>query len=122
MATAVELVALLVLVVLNTAVAALTTRFLRVRLHTTWGSALYTALLVPGILFVLTLGFDVVVRLLPNLGSPTAVLGVSVVLPMALGVTFDYVWMPAPGEVDLPEARERERERERRRSQPFRRN
>jgi hypothetical protein len=29
--------------------------------------------------------------------------GLTVVLPMALGIAFDYFWMPAPGEVELPE-------------------
>jgi hypothetical protein len=30
------------------------------------------------------------------------VIVLTVVLPLALGVAFDYFWMPAPDEVDLP--------------------
>ena len=107
MATPLELVGLLVAVSVNTAVAALATRFLRVRMHTRLGSAVYTATLVPFLLFVLTLVFGGVLRLGPDLGSPTAVLGLLVALPLAVGVTIDFVWMPAPGEVDLPEASDR---------------
>lgn len=109
MASAVEVLGLVVLVAINTAVAALGTRFLRVRLHTRVGSAIYVATLVPVALFVVTMAYDVVIRLLPDLGSPAAVIGVAVVLPMALGVTVDYVWMPAPGEIDLPDSPEGDR-------------
>jgi len=28
---------------------------------------------------------------------------VMILVPLALGITIDYVWMPAPDEVDLPE-------------------
>jgi len=104
MATTVELLGLLVVVSVNTAVAALATRFLRVRLHTRLGSAVYTATIVPVLLLVLTLVFGGVLRLGPDLGSAAAVVGLLVVLPLAVGVTVDFFWMPAPGEVDLPEA------------------
>lgn len=96
-----EALGLAVIVFGNTAVAALLTRFLRVRLKTRWGSAVYVGFLVPAALLVSTLLFGSVFG--PNLGSAAAVVGVTVVLPLALGVSFDYFWMPAPEEVDLPE-------------------
>ncbi|MEF8781623.1 MAG: hypothetical protein V5A39_07575 [Haloarculaceae archaeon] len=96
-----EVLGLTVIVFGNTVVAALLTRFLRVRLKTRWGSAAYIAFLVPIALLVSTLLFGSIFG--PNLGSAAAVVGVTVLLPLALGVSFDYFWMPAPEEVDLPE-------------------
>jgi hypothetical protein len=61
---------------------------------------------IPVILLGLTLVFGGVLDLGPDLGSPGAVLAITVLLPMALGVSFDYFWMPAPAEVDVPTARE----------------
>jgi predicted acyltransferase len=115
MATSLELLGLLLILLVNTAATALSTRFFRVRLHTRWGSAIYTALLVPVLLFVITLVLAGGLRIGPDLGSAGAVVGLTVLLPMALGIAFDYFWMPAPDEVDLPEP-DRERDREPRRS------
>jgi hypothetical protein len=102
MVTAVDLLGLAVIVLVHTAVAALLTRFFRVRLHTRLGSAVYTALLGPFVLLVGTLLFGGVLRLGPNLGSPGLVLAFTVLVPMSLGVAFDYFWMPAPADLDLP--------------------
>jgi len=102
MTTPLELLGLLFIVLVNTAATALATRFFRVRLKTGWGSAVYTVLLIPVLLVVLTLAIGSL-GIGPDLGSTTAVLGITVVLPMAVGVAFDYFWMPAPDEVDLPE-------------------
>jgi hypothetical protein len=101
MASVLALVGLLVLVAVNSAVAALMTRFFRVRLHTRWGSVVYAATLVPLVLLVLTMVLGTVLG--PNLGSPAAVVGITILVPMALGISFDYFWMPAPEEVELPE-------------------
>jgi len=102
MATSLELVGLAVILLVNAAATALLTRFLRVRLRTRWGSAVYVLLVTPVVLVVSTLVLGGGLGLGPDLGSPAAVLGLTVVLPMAVGVTFDYIWMPAPDEVDLP--------------------
>lgn len=105
MVDAVEALGLAVIVLANSVAAALLTRFLRVRMKTRWGSALYVAFLVPTALLVTTLLFGSVLG--PDLGSPAAVVGVAVVFPLAVGISFDYFWMPAPEEVDLPERRDR---------------
>jgi hypothetical protein len=107
----VGILGLLVILFVNTAVTALVTRFFRVRLNTRWGSAVYVVLLIPLLLLALTMVLSGVFGLGPNLGSPAAVVGVTIIVPMALGVTFDYVWMPSPEDVDLPEQRERQRVR-----------
>ena len=114
MVTVVGAIGLLIIVGVNAAVAALLTRFFRVRLDTQWGPLVFALTITPVVLVVLTqvlsaigLGFD--------LGTPGAVVGVAVVLPLALGIAFDYFWMPAPDEVDLPE-QYRERDSQPRRS------
>ena len=102
MVSAVGLAGLLVIVLLNSAVTALMTRFFRVRLKTRWGSVVYSILLCPFVMFVVfmlfaILGFGAGL----NLSNGLAV-GVGIVLPLVVGMTFDYVWMPSPDEVELP--------------------
>ena len=114
MVTAIEALGLAFILLVHTAVAALGTRFFRVRLDTRLGSAVYTATLVPLALLVLTLVFGGLLQLGPNLESRGAVLALTVLLPMGLGVSFDYFWMPSPADVDLPTAREESSRRTRR--------
>jgi hypothetical protein len=100
-----ELVGLLFIVLVNTAITALLTRFFRVRLHTRWGSAIYTFLLIPVVLIITTLVLGSVLG--PDLGSAGTVLTLTVIAPGSIGVAFDYFWMPAPEEVDMPDTRDR---------------
>jgi hypothetical protein len=109
MVTVVDAFGLAGMLVVNSAVVALMTRFFRVRLATRWASVLYALLICPVVLVLLTLFFSGVLKLGPDLGSAAAVVVTTVVFPMAVGITFDYVWMPAPDEVDLPEEWENER-------------
>lgn len=95
-----DLGGLAVILILNGAAAALVTRFFRIRLGTRWGPLVYALTLAPLLLVGLTM--LVGSALGPNLGSPATVVGLTVVLPLAAGVAFDYFWMPAPDEVDLP--------------------
>jgi hypothetical protein len=86
----------------NTVIAAVMTRFFRLQLKTQWGTIVYTALLVPVALVVTTIVvFSLGVGV--DLGSTGAVLGLMVGLPMALGVTIDVLYVPAPDEYELPE-------------------
>ncbi|QLD90856.1 hypothetical protein HWV07_18130 [Natronomonas salina] len=101
MVTLFEAAGLLVLVGLNTGIAAVCTRVFRVRLETRWGGALYTLLLTPVVLTVVTLVLGQVFG--PNLGSPATVVGVTILLPLTLGIAFDYFWMPHPDEVEVPD-------------------
>lgn len=103
MVSAADAIGLAAVLLVNTATAALLTRFFRVRLDTFWGSAIYVAVLGSFALLVTTLVLSGVLRLGPNLGSPAAVVMLIIVLPLSLGATFDYFWMPAPGEVELPD-------------------
>ena len=103
MVSVIDVVGLLVIVGVNAGVAALTMRFFRVRLDTEWGPVVFALFLTPVALTALTLLLGGLLGLGFDLGSSGAVVGVAIVLPMALGIAFDYFWMPAPDEVDLPE-------------------
>lgn len=101
MLSAIAIAGLAVLVLVNSAVAALLTRFFRVRLHTRWGGAVYSLLFCP--LVLLGLGVLLSVPIGPFIDLDTITfLAIAVVVPLALGMTFDYIWMPSPDDVDLP--------------------
>ena len=100
MASLIGVVGLLVIVGVNTAIAALLTRFFRVRLDTRWGPVVFTLLISPVALLVPTLLLGSFVPF--DLGSRAAVVALTLVVPMTLGVAFDYLWMPSPEDVDLP--------------------
>ena len=101
MVSVVDAVGLVVLIAANTALAAVLTRLFRVRLSTRWGGLLYTLLLTPVVLFVVTLLVGQAVG--PDLGGGATVLGVTVLVPLSLGIAVDYFWMPAPDEVEVPD-------------------
>ena len=101
MVSVVAVAGLIVIVLINSAVTALMTRFFRVRLSTRWGGLLYSLLLCPLALLVLGVVLSVPIGPLIDLGTVTFMTLV-VVLPLALGMTFDYIWMPSPDDVELP--------------------
>ena len=103
MVSVADIVGLVVVVGVNAAVAALLTRFLRVQLTTRWGVVVYVLMLVPIVQVLVTLLFTGPLGLGPDLGGGLTVVGVAVALPFALGVAFDYFWMPTPDEVELPD-------------------
>lgn len=95
-------VQLFIMLLVNATAAALMTRFFRVRLNTKWGPVVFALALIPPVLVILTqamgaigFGFD--------LGSSVVVVVLLILAPFALGLTFDYFWMPAPEEVTLPD-------------------
>jgi len=102
MVSVVDVAGLLVILGVNSFVAALLTRLFRVRLNTGWGAVLYSVLLTPIALLVVVLLLGGA-GLGPDLGSPAAVVGITILLPLALGMAFDYFWQPAPEEIDLPD-------------------
>ncbi|MFC6837674.1 hypothetical protein [Halomarina ordinaria] len=102
MVSVIDVVGLLAILGVNGTAAALLTRFFRVRLDTQWGPIVYTLLITPVVLLVSTLVLSGIVGLGFNLGTAGAVVGIAIALPLALGVAFDYFWMPAPDDVELP--------------------
>ena len=103
MVSVLGLLGLAVIVAVHTAIAAVATRLLRVRLDSQWGPVVYAVILIPVVLVVSTLVLTGVLGLGPNLGDTGTALFVLVAVPLALGVTIDYVWMPAPEDVELPD-------------------
>jgi hypothetical protein len=102
MATVLDIVLMGVVLVGNTLLAAVMTRFFRIQLDTRWGAVVYTAFIVPVVLVVTTIGaFSLGVGV--DLGSTAAALGLMVGLPMGLGVTIDVLYVPAPDEYELPD-------------------
>jgi heme/copper-type cytochrome/quinol oxidase subunit 1 len=99
----VELVLTGVVLGVHALVAAVMTRYFRIRLSTDWGAVVYTLLFVPVVLFLLTQVFTGVLGIGPNLGSAVTVLAVMVGLPLAVGVAVDVLYMRPPEEYDLPE-------------------
>lgn len=97
-----------ILVAVHTAIAAIATRLLRVRLTSAWGPVVFSLLLVPVLLVASTLVVSGGLGLGADLGGPSVALFVLVAVPMGLGLAIDYLWMPAPEEVELPEAAEAE--------------
>ena len=103
MVTALNLVLFAGVLVFHTLVAAVMTRFFRVRLETDWGAVVYAAMLIPVALVALTLVFSGVLGIGPDLGSNLAVLAVMVGVPAALGATIDVLYMEPPEQYDLPQ-------------------
>ena len=106
MVTTVGLVGIAVLVVVHTALAAIVTRLFRNRLETGWGGAIYAAIGGGFVLFVSTLVLSGIFGIGGNLGSRYTAVLVVIAMPLLLGITFDYFWMPSPDEVELPESLE----------------
>lgn len=100
MVSALSLIPALFILAVNTLLAALLTRLFRVRLETAWGAAVFVALFVPAVTTVVTILIGSVAG--PAIRSRALVFGLFVLVPMAIGVTIDVFWMPAPDEVELP--------------------
>lgn len=106
MVSAAAMAGLLIIVALHTAIAAVVTRLLRVRLDTRWAPPLFAILVAPVLLLISTLVISGVFSLGPDLGNPGVVLFVLVGVPLGLGFAVDYLWMPAPEDVELPAPRD----------------
>lgn len=104
MVSTIGLVGIGVLVVVNAVLAALVTRVCRTRLETDWGGAVYAVLGGGLVLVVSTLVLSGIFGVGGDLGSQYNAMLVTVVVPLALGITFDYFWMPAPEDVELPDS------------------
>ncbi len=106
MATVVDFVLLGIVVGIHTLLAAVLTRFFRIRLETQWGSAVYSVLLIPIVLVVGTLFFAGALGIGGGitLQSHVLVLAALVGLPMALGITIELLYMTPPEEYELPQS------------------
>jgi hypothetical protein len=91
--------------VVHTFLAAVMTRYFRIRAKTRWGALAFTVFLVPLVLFAGTLLFSGVLGIGPALGGPGTVLAVMVGMPLVFGYTVDVLYVPPPEEYELPETR-----------------
>lgn len=98
---------LVVLVAGHTLVAAVATRLLRVRLATRWGPVVLALAIIPVVLLASTLLVTGGLGVGPDLGSPGTAVFLLVAVPLGLGLAVDYLWMPAPEDVELPATPER---------------
>ena len=104
MAWAATVFGFLLIVVVNTVVAAVAIRFFRLRLSTRWGAAVYTAVFVPLVYFVTTLVLSGFVGFGGSGVSDTGTALIVVwVLPFTLALSLELFWMPAPEDVELPD-------------------
>lgn len=104
MVSAATVFGFLLIIVVNTVVAAVAIRFFRLRLSTRWGAAVYTAVFVPIVYLATTILLSGFVGFggegVRNRGTALVLVWV---IPFALAVTLDIFWMPPPEEVELPE-------------------
>ena len=91
------------LVVVHTILAAVMTRFFRLRLDTQAGWIGYSLGLLPILFFLSTLVVTGGLGLGPNLGSPLVVFAILIGLPVALGMTIDLLYVAQPEDVELPQ-------------------
>lgn len=110
MAGVIEWVVFGVVLAIHSLLAAVITRFFRIRMRTQAGWAIYTALVAPFVLLVTTLIAAGPLGIGPPLGGPSVALAVMIALPVTVGVTLDLLYVPAPEEYDLPEPDETPRD------------
>lgn len=94
-----ELLGMVVFVGIQTAIAALGTRFFRVLVRGRIVTAVFVVVAVPTVLLGTTLLFSGVVALGIDLQEPFVAVLVSIVFPFIVGVTIDFVWVASPAEV-----------------------
>jgi hypothetical protein len=104
MVSIVGLIELGVLVLANTALAAVATRLFRNRMNTAWGSATYAVLGGGFILLMSTLVLSGIFGIGGNVGTRYNAVLLTIAMPLLLGITIDYFWMPSPDDVELPES------------------
>jgi hypothetical protein len=99
MAALADVLGVVVIVAINTALAAILTRFFRLQLATWWGSGLYALALVPIVQLIVLLFLSGVLGLGGAMDRSTVIV-VTMVVPLGLGVAIDVFWMPPPEAVD----------------------
>ena len=92
-----------VVLVAHTLIAAVCTRFFRLRLETQLGWVIYALTLIPVVLVISTIVVSGVLGIGPDLGSPIVVFGVMIGLPLAVGITLDLLYVAQPDDVELPD-------------------
>lgn len=95
-------VGLLVGAALNTVIAVIAIRFLRVRLATRWAPVIYALFLLPLVFVPTTIGIAGVVGASGVTVEAGTLVGVLFVVPIGLGFALDFFWLPPPEAVEVP--------------------
>jgi hypothetical protein len=103
MASLSAVVGFLILFSVHTLIAAVVTRFFRIRMKTTWGSAVYALIFVPMLLLATTLILSGPLSIGSAAFDRTTALVLVVAMPLTLGFAIDLLWMPDPETVELPD-------------------
>lgn len=104
MVSAATVLGFVVIIAVNTAIAAVLARFFRLRLQTRLGAAIYTVLLVPVVFVVTTLILSGVLGFGGAGFRDTGTALILVwVLPFTLGYSIHLFWMPPVESVELPQ-------------------
>lgn len=103
MVSVVSLALLGVVFVVHTLIAAVMTRFFRLRMNTQWGAILYALVLIPLVLLVTLLVFTGVLGIGVDVGNSVVAIVLLIAMPLALGYTIDVLYMPSPEEYELPD-------------------
>lgn len=88
------------LLAIHTLIAAIATRFIRLFTETRLGCALAIGLVIPTILLFSTQLLSGVFHMGFDVQEPWIAAMLSIGLPLALGVTIDFLWVASPAEVE----------------------
>ncbi|MFB6103533.1 MAG: hypothetical protein ABEJ57_00415 [Halobacteriaceae archaeon] len=105
-ATVVTVGGFLLAVAVHTAIAVVGVRFLRVRLGTAWAPFVYAVVFIPIVYVPTTILFGGVLGAGGATVDPGTLFAVLFVLPLALGLSIDLFWLPAPEAVEVPATEE----------------
>lgn len=100
MVTVTGVAGLVLLVGINTVLAGIVTRFVRLVAVTRSGTAIGILVAVPLALTLSTMLLSGVFYLGVDLRDTTLAVILAIGIPMALGLTIDYVWVASPAEVE----------------------
>lgn len=93
----------LIIITVHTALTVVLSRFFRLQLDTTWGTALYVVVLIPLALVVSTMVLGGLLGFGGDVGGRDVALTLTIALPLSLGLAIDLFWLVPPEEVELPE-------------------
>lgn len=100
MVTGGEVVGLVLMMAINTVIAAIGTRFCRLAGSTVPRSAIGIVTVIPVLLLASTLLLSGAFGLGIDVGDPVLAVVLAISWPLLLGVTIDYVWVASPEEVE----------------------
>lgn len=89
--------------VLNTGLAVIGVRFLRVRLATRWAPVIYALIFLPILFIPPSLAVAAIIGTADVVVDPQTLVGVFFVFPLGVGFAIDFFWLPPPTAIEVPE-------------------